>query len=295
MRILSIQSSVAYGHVGNSAAVFPLQLLGHEVIPVPTVVFSNHPGYGSRRGQVMEPALVADLITGIDERGALATVDAVLTGYLGSPGIGEVVLSTVARVRELNPRAAYCCDPVLGDEVPGMYVAPGIPELMADAIVPTADVVTPNVFELAYLAGDGAEVRDGRGRRPVDVSTIPGLLAAIDTLRAIGPSVVLVTSVGPPLAEAGEIALLAADASGVYRVTTPRLPIAINGAGDVAAALFLAHLLSSSIDRALARTASSVFGIVATTADLGRRELALPEARQVIAHPTGEFPVSRLR
>src|ERR1700712_2215174 len=174
MRILSIQSSVAYGHVGNSAATFPLQRLGHEVYPVLTVHFSNHTGYGSWRGQVLDPAVVADVIAGIDDLGALAGVDAVLTGYQGSPGVAEVVLDTVARVRALNPRAVYCCDPVLGDTGRGMFVLPGVPELMRDRVVPVADIITPNEFELAYLAG-------------VEVSALgqlEGLLDAVDRVRA---------------------------------------------------------------------------------------------------------------
>jgi pyridoxine kinase len=185
MRILSIQSSVAYGHVGNSAATFPLQRLGHEVHPVLTVHFSNHTGYGSWRGQVLDPAVVAEVIAGIDDRGALAGVDAVLTGYQGSPGVAEVVLDTVARVRELNPQAVYCCDPVLGDTGRGMFVLPGVPELMRDRVVPVADIITPNEFELAYLAG--VEVSA--------LSELGGLLDAVDRVRSTGPSTVLVTSV----------------------------------------------------------------------------------------------------
>ena len=153
MRILSIQSSVAYGYVGNSAATFPLQRLGHEVWPVLTVHFSNHTGYGAWRGAVLDPAVVGEVVEGIADRGVLGTADAVLTGYQGSPGVCEVVLQSVARVRALNPAAVYCCDPVMGDVGRGFFVAPGIPELIRDRVVPVADVVTPNAFELAFLAG----------------------------------------------------------------------------------------------------------------------------------------------
>ena len=185
MRILSIQSSVAYGHVGNSAATFPLQRLGHEVWPVITVHFSNHTGYGEWRGIVLDPAVIADVIEGIADRGALGLVDAVLTGYQGSPGVADVVLSTVRRVRELNPDAVYCCDPVMGDVGRGMFVLPGLPELIRDTVVPTADVVTPNLFELAFLAGVPVEAID----------SIDTLLAAVAAVRALGPQTVLVTSV----------------------------------------------------------------------------------------------------
>ncbi len=297
MRILSIQSSVAYGHVGNSAATFPLQRLGHEVWPVLTVHFSNHTGYGSWRGQVLDPAVVADVIEGIDELGVLGAVDAVLTGYQGSPGVAEVVLRTVARVRSLNPGAVYCCDPVLGDVDRGMFVLPGLPELMRDQVVPVADVVTPNAFELAYLAG----VPLAR------IAGLPGLLEAVDRVRAMGPSTVLVTSVdhlpgagigsdsgADPRSGGREIAMLAVDPSGSYVVRTPRLPISVNGAGDVTAALFLAHL-SCGVQTALARVASSVYAILRRTADCGAREIQLIQAQDEIAHPACEFEVVQVR
>ncbi len=286
MRILSIQSSVAYGHVGNSAATFPLQRLGHEVWPVLTVHFSNHTGYGSWRGQVLAPEMVAEVIEGIADRGVLGSVDAVLTGYQGSPGVAEVVLDTVARVRALNPAAIYCCDPVMGDVDRGMFVLPGVPELMRDRVVPVADVVTPNAFELSFLSGVPM----------TDMTELPGLLTAVDRVRRSGPSTVLVTSVeGLPAALPGrpavdEIAMLAVDPTGAYLVRTPRLPISVNGAGDVTAALFLAHL-ASGVPSALAKVASSVYGILRLTAQSGSREIQLIEAQDEIAHPACEFEV----
>ncbi|MEP6560472.1 MAG: pyridoxal kinase PdxY [Nakamurella sp.] len=289
MRILSIQSSVAYGYVGNSAATFPLQRLGHEVWPVHTVHFSNHTGYGSWRGTVLEPGVISDVIDGIFERGALAHVDAVLTGYQGSPGVADVVLRTVQRVRDLNPAAIYCCDPVMGDVGRGMFVLPGVPELIRDKVVPVADILTPNAFELAYLAngGDPADV-------DVDsVGSVAGLLAAVATVRAAGPATVLVTSVQGGDVGPDEIGMLAVDSSGAYLVRTPRLPLSVNGAGDVTAALFLAHL-PAGIEQALANVASSVYGILAATNVAGSREIRLVEAQSVIASPAGEFAVERI-
>jgi pyridoxine kinase len=289
MRILSIQSSVAYGHVGNSAATFPLQRLGHEVWPVLTVHFSNHTGYGSWRGQVLAPEMVADVIEGIADRGVLGSVDAVLTGYQGSPGVAGVVLDTVARVRALNPAAIYCCDPVMGDVDRGMFVLPGVPELMRDRVVPVADVVTPNAFELSFLSGVPIS----------EMGQMPGLLMAVDRVRQAGPSTVLVTSVeGLPAASPGssaiaEIAMLAVDPTGAYLVRTPRLPISVNGAGDVTAALFLAHL-ASGVPSALAKVASSVYAILRLTAESGSREIQLIEAQDEIAHPACEFEVVRV-
>ncbi|MBO0828114.1 MAG: pyridoxal kinase PdxY, partial [Streptosporangiales bacterium] len=228
MHVLSIQSSVAYGHVGNSSATFPLQRLGVEVSPVLTVHFSNHTGYGQWRGPVFDPADVADVVTGIEERGVLGTVDAVLSGYLGDVAIGKVVLDALERVRAVNPDAVYCCDPVMGDVGRGMFVRPGIPEFMRDAAVPVADLVTPNQFELEYLVG-----------RPV--ATLEDALAAVAALRDRGPRVVLVTGLVPASGAEDVIELLAVDEQAAYLVGTPLLDLSVNGAGDMTAALFLAH------------------------------------------------------
>jgi len=248
------------------------------------VHFSNHTGYGAWRGPVLEPAVIADVIEGMFERGALDSIDAVLTGYQGSPGVAEVVLSTVKRIRLLNPAVRYCCDPVMGDVGRGMFVLPGVPELIRDRVVPVADVVTPNAFELGYLAGVPAE----------QISQLDGLLAAIDTVRGAGPTTVLVTSVAGAGVRADEIGMVAVDSTGAYLVRTPRLPLEVNGAGDVTAALFLAHL-SSGTEVALARVASSVYGILAATHMSGSREIRLVEAQSVIAEPRCEFAVQRIR
>ncbi|MDQ6657254.1 MAG: pyridoxal kinase PdxY [Actinomycetota bacterium] len=290
MRILSIQSSVAYGHVGNSAATFPLQRLGHVVWPVNTVHFSNHTGYGQWRGPVVDPADVREVIAGIADRGVLGTVDAVLTGYQGSPGVAEVVLDTVARVRELNPHVVFCCDPVLGDVGRGFFVQEGIPALMRERMVPAADIVTPNLFELAYLAGESADIESA----PADVSNLDAVLTAVERLRDMGPRTVLVTSVDqPPRTGVAEIGMLAVDDSGAYQVSTPQLSISVNGLGDVTAALFLAQL-SAGIEEALGRVASSVFAIGKATLDAGSREIQLVDAQQQIAHPAGEFEVTKI-
>jgi len=283
VQILSIQSSVAYGHVGNSAAVFPLQRLGHEVWPVVTVHFSNHTGYGAWRGPLLDPADVREVIAGIDDRGALAGVDAVLSGYQGDPAVGAVILDAVARVKELNPDAVYCCDPVMGDVGRGMFVRPGIPEYLRDTVVPRADILTPNHFELDFLVG-----------RPT--STLAEIVDAVDELRERGPRDVLVTSVVHGEVPEGRIDVLAVSDDGAWAVETPLLPIAPNGCGDVTAALYLAHLRATgSAETALARTTSSVFAILEETLAAGTREIQLVAAQEAIAHPPARFEVRRLR
>jgi pyridoxine kinase len=283
VQVLSIQSSVAYGHVGNSAAVFPLQRLGHEVWPVLTVHFSNHTGYGAWRGPLLDPADVRDVIRGIDERGALASVDAVLSGYQGDPAVGAVILDAVARVKELNPDAVYCCDPVMGDVGRGMFVRPGIPEFMRDTVVPQADVLTPNHFELDFLTG-------------TTTTSMDELLAAVDVVRDRGPRDVLVTSVLVEDTAPDSIDVVAVSDAGAWAVTTPLLPISPNGCGDVTAALYLAHLTSTgSPARALSLTTSSVFAVLEATLAAGTREIQLVAAQEAIAAPPEAFPVRRLR
>ncbi|HEY9353319.1 MAG TPA: pyridoxal kinase PdxY, partial [Nocardioides sp.] len=211
MQILSIQSHVAFGYVGNSAAVFPIQRLGHEVWPVLTVNFSNHTGYGAWRGPVVAADQVAEVIEGISERDGLSTVSAVLSGYQGDPAVGAIILDSVRRVKALNPRALYCCDPVMGDVGRGMFVREGIPEFMRDEVVPAADVITPNHFELNFLAG--LESTD----------TLQEVLAAVDIVRESGPSNVLVTSVITK--DPTHLDLVAVSDEGAWSVTTPLLPI----------------------------------------------------------------------
>ncbi|MCZ4498971.1 MAG: pyridoxamine kinase [Marmoricola sp.] len=289
MRILSIQSAVAYGHVGNSAAVFPLQRLGHEVLPVSTVLFSNHTGYGAWRGPVLAGTDVHEVILGIEERGALAEVDLVLSGYQGSPEIAEVILDAVARVKAANPAATYACDPVMGNARSGCFVNPAIPPLIRDRIVPAADLITPNQFELGEITGHtGLTAAASPG---VDV-----VIKAAQQARAMGPGTVLVTSVEHADLPAEEIEMLAVTAAGVWSVRTPRLPMKANGSGDVTAALFSAHLgTSGDPEVALRRTASSVYDLLDNTWAAGSRELLLVESQATYEHPREQFVVEQLR
>jgi len=283
VKILSIQSAVAYGHVGNSAAVFPLQRIGVEVLPVYTVTFSNHTGYGAWRGPLISPDDVRDVITGIEERGVLPQIDVVLSGYQGGEGIADVILDAVARVKAANPSAVYACDPVMGNAKSGCFVAPAIPDLLRDRVVPAADIVTPNQFELGYLTGTSPY-------------TLEATLESADLVRASGPNTVLVTSVEQPDRPADTIEMLAVDDRGAWIVRTPLLPLKANGSGDVTAALFTAHYRSTGdAATALARTASSVFDLLERTHESGERELQLVEAQESYAHPRMQFEVTQVR
>ena len=283
LNILSIQSTVAYGHVGNSAAAFPLQRLGIEVWPVITVHFSNHTGYGAWRGPVLPADDIAEVVEGIGERGVLPDCDATLSGYMGDVSLGSVILDAAARVKAANPNALYCCDPVMGDVGRGFFVRPGIPEFMRDAAVPAADIITPNQFELEYLTGQS-------------VDTLDHALAAADTARAMGPEIVLITSLQRSGAPADTIELLAVSGKGAWLVGTPLLPISVNGAGDMTAALFLAHTLKSGdTATALGRVASSVFAVMEATVAAGAREIQIVAAQQAIADPPERFTVEQVR
>jgi pyridoxine kinase len=283
VKILSIQSAVAYGHVGNSAAVFPLQRIGVEVLPVYTVNFSNHTGYGAWRGPLISPDDVREVITGIEERGVLSDIDVVLSGYQGGEGIGDVILDAVARVKAANPSAVYACDPVMGNAKSGCFVAPAIPVLLRERVVPAADLITPNQFELGFLTG-------------TEPSDLDSTLASVDAARAMGPSTVLVTSVERPDRPEGTIEMLAVTDDGAWIVQTPHIPMKANGSGDVTAALFTAHFRQTGDAAvALARTTSSVFDLLQNTFDSGERELKLVESQEFYAHPRLQFEVNRVR
>lgn len=282
MNILSIQSHVAYGHVGNAAAVFPLQRLGAEVWPVHTVQFSNHTGYGAWRGQVFGADLVRDVVTGIEERGVLPNCDGVLSGYMGDAAIGEAVLAAAARVKAANAGAQYCCDPVIGDVGRGVFVRPGIPEFMRERAVKAADVVTPNQFELDYLAG-------------METKTLGAALAAIGKVHAAGPRTLLVTSLHLEDTPKDAIDLLASGPDGKFRLRTPLLDISVNGAGDAIAALFFFHLLKTrSAAEALSHAASSIFGIMQRTREANTREILLIAAQEEFVNPTRRFRAEKL-
>jgi pyridoxine kinase len=283
MNLLSIQSHVAYGHVGNAAAVFPLQRIGVEVWPVHTVQFSNHTGYGEWKGQVFDAAMIREVVAGIEQRGVLGGCDGVLSGYMGGADIGGAILDAVAAVRRANPAARYCCDPVIGDVGRGIFVREGIPEFMKAKAVPAADIITPNQFELDFLSGRGSAT----------------LAAAYDALKAVhdlGPRAILVTSLHTDETPEDAIDLLASDDSGVFRLRTPKLPLSVNGAGDAIAALFFAHYLrSGNIGQALAQAASSIFGVLTKTAEVGSREIQLIAAQDELVRPSRVFEAEEIR
>jgi pyridoxine kinase len=284
-RLLSIQSHVAFGYVGNRAATFPLQRLGYDVSAVNTVQFSNHTGYGAWTGEVFAAEHIAGLIDGIEARGGLEPCAGVLSGYLGDPAVGEVVLDAAARVKARNPGALYCCDPVMGDIGRGFFVRPGIPEFFRERALAAADILVPNQFELASLSG-------------METPVLEAALQASASLRAKGPSQVLVTSFEPEDMPKDSIRMLLDTSDGAWLVETPRLPLepAPNGAGDCTAALYLGHFLKlRDPAAALAATAASIFAVFEATLAEGTRELALIDAQEALVTPGRLFSAERVR
>ena len=283
LNILSIQSSVVYGHVGNSAAVFPLQRLGVEVWPINTVHFSNHTGYGSWGGAVLPTEVVEDVVRGLAERGVLPFCDGLLSGYMGDVALGRLIIDLAHRVRAANPSAAYCLDPVMGDIGRGFYVRPGIAELIRDEALPLATVITPNQFELEFLAAD-------------PVTDLGSVLAAVDHLHKRGPSVVVITSLSRTDSDPNMIEVLAADRDSAYLIATPRLPLALSGAGDATAAIFFAHWLRGApLTAALEKTVNSIFAVLELTVEKKAPEIQLVAAQEQIAHPPNRFHAVAVR
>jgi pyridoxine kinase len=281
VNILSIQSWVAYGHVGNASAIFPLQRLGGEVWAVNTVQFSNHTGYGAWKGQVFPGAAVREVVDGIAERGALPRCDAVLSGYVGGADVGDAILHAVTQVRRANPKALYCCDPVIGDTDTGVYVRPGIEDFLRDQALPAADIATPNRFEIERLTGIACATRHAAKQ-------------AVLRLRAMmhnrGPACVLVTSLETDETPADQLDMMTFEAGAFHLLRTPRLPVSVNGAGDALAALFLFHRLQSgSAVTALQAAGSSVWGLLRRTAEAGSREILMVAAQQEFVTPSRVF------
>jgi pyridoxine kinase len=277
MNVISIQSQVAYGHVGNSAAVFPIQMHGIDVIAVPTTLLSNRPGYRTIRGRVLEAQLVADLLLGIEERGAVESASMILSGYLGSAAIADVVADFVTRAKARNPALLYACDPVLGDRDRGLFVREDIPLLVRDRLCPLADIITPNHFEFDWLCGAQAK-------------RIDQVIAQARTLHSRGPKTVVITSAELTDAPSGEIETLAVEASHAWRVRTPRLPISPNGTGDLFAALFVAsRVRGADTPQALSHAASAIFAVLELTAARGTEEMRIVDSAPLLVHPERQF------
>jgi pyridoxine kinase len=278
-QILSMQSHVAFGYVGNRAAVFPLQRLGHEVTVINTVQFSNHTGYGSWTGDIMSLEHINKIFEGLEQRGALKDLNAVLTGYLGDAALGEILIKWLNLIKQHNPNVIYCCDPVMGDVGRGVFVKSGVPEFFKNQALSHAHILTPNQFELELLTG-------------VQINNLEDAQKACRLLHEQGTEIVLVTSLTRADADPNTIEMLVHTTSEAYLIATPRLlmPMPINGSGDATTALFLGRYLETrDLKKSLELTAASIFEIFKATLDAKRRELALISAQAQLVEPEINF------
>jgi pyridoxine kinase len=260
MLVISIQSQVVHGHVGNSAAVYPMQAEGVTVAAVPTTLLSNHPRYPSVRGRVLDAVLVSDLLLGVEERGLIDRAAVLVTGYLGSPAIAAVVADFVERALRRNAKLLYLCDPVIGDDGPGVFVADGLVDLFRERLVPMASLITPNQFELELLSGRPAR----------DASS---LLAAS---AALGPASVIATGCTLADTQPGQVETILCSDKTLSRIATPRLPIRPCGTGDLLTGLIAAHLAKgASVEAAVRLAVDAVFAVLVRTQQQDSQEMCL--------------------
>lgn len=284
MAILSIQSHVSYGHVGNRAAVFPLELLGYEVWPINTVQFSNHSGYESWTGEIFTAAHLGLVWSGLRNLGCVPECEAVLSGYMGSGDVGSFVLQSVEEVKAARPSALYCCDPVMGDYGPGRFVDDATADFITNTAVHSADIITPNQFEAEALSGEVIESIDDARR-------------ACELIHAKGPSIVLVTSFKPEPHKDSSISMFLSTSEGCHLLTTPLLPLdrLLSGGGDLSAALFLGHYLACKDPvQALELMSDSVFTVMEKTNEARAKELRLVQSRDGIIKPGRRFEAKKV-
>lgn len=278
MRILSIQSHVAFGYVGNRSAVFPLERLGYEVMPVNTVQFSCHTGIPGWKGAAFGGDHVLEVVQGLKAIGALNACDAVLSGYMGDVETGRAIIEAVDATKSANPRALFCCDPVMGDVPEGLYVRSGLPEFMAGEAIPRADIVCPNVFEAEILSGMHLDEKPGSD---------DGVARIADAIHRLGPRVVMITSYRPH--GDGRIGFFLSDGAVRTSVLAPILPFPRppKGSGDLSSALFLGYYLKNrDAPTALEQTMSALYAVLERTLASGRDELAIIECQDSIANPS---------
>lgn len=307
MAILSVQSHVVFGRVGNRAAVFPLERMGFEVWPLNTVQFSNHTGYGSWKGLIFPPEHIDDIWRGMSSLSLAGSCEAVLTGYLGDPETGRSVLKALKEIRGVHPEAVYCCDPVMGDIGRGMYVREGILDFFKNEAMPCASIMTPNQYEAQLLA-------------EMPIKDVHDAIKACQNICSRGPSIVLITSfsgvsstgmnvlklegnggneadsdcrsftggmfqcpeaVMKPRSDE-KVTMLLYENGRAWIIETPKLAFDVspNGGGDLVSALFLGHYLATRDPvSAFEGMAEGVFSVFEHTWRCDSRELAIIAAQ----------------
>lgn len=268
--IISIQSQVVHGHVGNSAAVLAMQARGLDVAAVPTTLLSNHPGFDTMRGRVLESELVGDLLRGVEERGLIETSSYIVSGYLGSRANGEVVAAFVKHAREINPDIRYICDPVMGDANLGIFVAEQVVECFLEDLVPLADILTPNQFELGLLVGR-------------QLVSWPELQAAAAKVQHQRGARLVVTGCTLPDTLPESLENIVFDGKTSTRLTSRLSPISPVGTGDLFTGLFTANLTAGRILIDAAReAATTVLQVLERTIVAGEQEMQLGRVSDIL-------------
>jgi len=281
MAILSIQSHVSFGYVGNSAAQFALQYLGYEVWPVHTVLFSNHPGHESFRGEVLPTEKIKSVLLGLLDLPIDGECEAILSGYLGHKETGIMLDEIISWFQGENRHLIYVCDPVIGDIKEGTYVAPELVKVFRDDLIPLATVITPNAYELSELTGD-------------PVGSINNALKAARKLMNLGPSIAIVTSVLDP-GQPDHLNTLLITPDHAWAVPSPLLVNPPKGAGDLLSALWLARYLDGQPpEKALVEAVSSVFSLIQRAGSEGGQEFPLIRSRHLLRSPDCRLQIKPL-
>lgn len=280
MNILSIQSHVVYGRVGNRVSVFALERMGHEVWPINTVQFSSHAGKKGYTGMAFGAEHIHELILGLESLKVLSACDAVLSGYIGDSDTGMAICEAVAKVKRARPEAIYCCDPVMGDYPEGMYVKPALQEFFIKEALAMADIVMPNVFEAELLSG-------------IKIIDKPSAQKAVLAIKDLGPKIVIISSYKDKSNNTG---FLASDDKEILKILSPSLAFKKppKGSGDLSSALFLGYYLKEkNMAKALELTISALYCVLkasmATIDGIEQDYLSLISAQEAIEKPHGHF------
>jgi pyridoxine kinase len=301
-RVLSIQSHVVHGYVGNKAAVFPLQLLGFDVDFVNSVQFSCHTGYKFfPSGEVMNGEQLRAILKGLDDNGLLKDgIGYMLTGYIGSESFLEAVLDVLETIRRYNPMVKFVCDPVMGDD-DKFYVPPQLAKVYRDTVIPKADVVTPNQFEVEQLTG-------------IKVKTLEDAKNACAALHKMGPAIVFITSAIIEEEGTNNITIFASqritnedsdedDAANVemWRINCPLIPGKFTGTGDVTASLLLGHLARNpdNLPLVMEKVINTMYVLIERThrakgSTVQSTELKLVQSKDVIENPPATYKAQRI-
>ena len=284
--------------VGNKAAVFPLQLLGFDVDFINSVHFSNHTGYErGLKGDVMNGEQLKLILKGLEDNDLLADVGFILTGYIGSESFCESVLTVLQTVRKYNENVMFVCDPVLGDHGK-FYVPQELVSVYQKTVIPIADVVTPNQFEVEQLTG-------------IAIKTMAEARTACHKLHAMGPATVFITSMElddqEPTEETKYLSVLASKRQreggpdDLWRIDCPMIPGSFTGTGDLTAALLLGHLAKhpDNLPLVMEKVINTMFVAIKRTAEgagssAKSRELKLIQSKNDIENPPTVYKAKKL-